>query len=112
MPRWRSDLSDLRGHDDATSGDLASRNAATPPTVIGEGWTAVVVFPDVSLPDSDETGVIDTLLGSASRVSGPYSSGRLLETDLVSALLLDDGRLLLGAVTPDVLEQAAGGLDP
>ncbi|HET6729583.1 MAG TPA: hypothetical protein VFG96_09195 [Jiangellaceae bacterium] len=106
------DLSDLRKHGDAKSSDLASPNlAATPPTVIGEGWTAVVVFPDVSLPDSDETGVIDALLGSASRVSGPYGSGRLLETDLVSALLLDDGRLLLGAVTPDVLEQAAGGLD-
>jgi outer membrane lipoprotein-sorting protein len=106
------DLSDLRKHEDAKSGDLASPNlAVTPPTVIGEGWTAVVVFPDVSLPNSDETGVMDALLGSASRVNGPYGSGRLLETDLVSALLLDDGRLLLGAVTPEVLEQAAGGLD-
>jgi outer membrane lipoprotein-sorting protein len=106
------DLSDLRRHDDAKSGDLTSPHpAATPPTVIGEGWTSVIVIPDVSLPGSDETGVIDALLGSASRVSGPYGSGRLLETGLVSALLLDDGRLLLGAVTPEVLEQAAGGLD-
>jgi hypothetical protein len=106
------DLSDLRRHDDAKPGDLTSPHlAATPPTVLGEGWTSVVVIPDVSLPDSDETGVLDALLGSASRVSGPYGSGRLLETDLVSALLLDDGRLLLGAVTPEVLEQAAGGPD-
>jgi hypothetical protein len=105
------DLADLRGHDDAKTGDLGTRNAASRPTVIGEGWTSVVVIPDVTLPDSDETGLLEALLGSASRVSGPYGSGRLLETELVSALLLDDGRLLVGAVTPEVLEQAAGGLD-
>lgn len=106
------DLSDLRGHDDAKTGDLSTRNTAvTPPTVIGEGWTSVVVIPDVTMPDSDETGLVEALLGSASRVSGPYGSGRLLETELVSALLLDDGRLLVGAVTSDVLEQAAEGLD-
>ena len=105
------DLADLRGHDDAKTGDLSTRNAALRPTVIGEGWTSVVMIPDVTLPDSDETGLLEALLGSASMVSGPYGSGRLLETELVSALLLDDGRLLVGAVTPEVLEQAAGGLD-
>jgi hypothetical protein len=30
----------------------------------------------------------------------------------VSALLLDDGRLLVGAVTPEVLERAAGSVAP
>lgn len=103
------DLSDLNGRDNPKTGG-PRRLAETPPTIIGEGWTSVVVVSDVSLPDSDETGVLDALLGSASTVSGPYGSGRLLETDLVSALLLDDGRLLVGAVAPEVLEQAAGGL--
>jgi hypothetical protein len=49
-------------------------------------------------------------LGGASAVSGPYGSGRLLETELLSVLLLDDGRLLVGAVEPDVLTEVAAGL--
>jgi outer membrane lipoprotein-sorting protein len=76
-------------------------------TVVGEAWTAVLVVPDVILPPSDEDGVLDAVLGGASQVSGPYGSGRLLETELVSVLLLDDGRLLAGAVEPDVLFDAA-----
>jgi hypothetical protein len=40
-------------------------------------------------------------------VSGAFGSGQLLRTALVSVLLLDDGRLLVGAVTPATLEQAA-----
>jgi hypothetical protein len=51
--------------------------------------------------------VLDALLASTSEVSGPYGSGRLLETELVSVLLLDDGRLLVGAVEPEVLFDAA-----
>lgn len=105
------DLSGLRGDHDAMSGDEKSPVEASPPTVLGDGWTSVAVISDVSLPESEETGVLDALLGSASTVSGSYGSGRLLETDLLSALLLDDGRLLVGAVTPEVLEQAAEGLD-
>ena len=40
-------------------------------------------------------------------VSGACGSGHLLRTKLVSVLLIDDGRLLVGAVAPAVLEQAA-----
>lgn len=82
------------------------------PTVVGEGWTAVLVIPDVTLPAADEDGVLDALLSGTSEVSGPYGSGRLLETELVSALLLDDGRLLVGAVEPEVLTDAAAGTAP
>jgi hypothetical protein len=80
------------------------------PTIVGEGWTSVLVVSGVSLPESDETGLLDAVLGSTTTVTGPYGSGRLLETALVSALLLDDGRLLVGAVTPEVLERAAGSV--
>lgn len=79
------------------------------PTVVGEKWTAVLVVPDVTLPTADEDGVLEALLGGTSEVSGPYGSGRLLETELVSVLLLDDGRLLAGAVEPSVLFDAAAG---
>jgi hypothetical protein len=51
--------------------------------------------------------LLTTLLRSATRVSGDYGTGRVLRTALVSVLLLDDGRVFVGAVTPATLEQAA-----
>jgi outer membrane lipoprotein-sorting protein len=89
--------------------DVDGQGARQRPTVVGAGWTAVLVVPDVTLPAADEDGVLDAVLGATSEVSGPYGSGRLLETELVSVLLLDDGRLLAGAVEPDVLFDAAAG---
>jgi hypothetical protein len=47
------------------------------------------------------------LLKAATPVSGSYGSGHLIETSLLTVLLLDDGRVFAGAVTPAVLEQAA-----
>jgi len=44
---------------------------------------------------------------SLQRVSGDWGSGRLLTSRLVSALITDDGRLLVGAVPPQLLYQAA-----
>ncbi len=77
------------------------------PTVIGTGWTAVVSVPGVQLGSSSSNEQLSTLLRSADRVSGAWGSGRILRTALVTALLTDDGRLYVGAVTPAVLEQAA-----
>lgn len=55
-----------------------------------------------------DTGAITgALLQSATRVSGPWGSGRLLRTSLLSVLITNHGRILIGAVTPDVLYQAA-----
>jgi hypothetical protein len=51
--------------------------------------------------------LLSTLLRSATRVSGDYGTGRVLRTALVSVLLLDDGRVFVGAVTPATLEQVA-----
>ena len=86
------------------------------PTVIGKGWLAVAVNPAGGLGmgglaagnAGDLAGrELNALLGSASRVHGTWGNGRLLRTKLLSALLTDDGRLLIGAVTPDVLYSAA-----
>lgn len=78
------------------------------PTVVGENWTSVLVVPDVDPRDTDaDSGMLDALLSSGTRVSGEYGSGTLFETALVSALWLDDGTLLVGAVTPAALEEAA-----
>ena len=86
------------------------------PTVLGSGWTSVAVLQGAAgRPDSasatgeSNDGQLAALLQAAEPVSGSYGTGRLLRTALVSALLLDDGRMLVGAVTPEVLEAAATG---
>ena len=71
---------------------------ATPkPTVVGDGWDAVAVIP-AGTPLSDP--LLDQL---TTKVDG----GRVLETSLVSVLLADDGRVLVGAVTPQTLQAVA-----
>ena len=51
--------------------------------------------------------ILGAVLQSAERVSGPWGSGRLLRTSLLSVLVTSQGRILIGAVTPGVLYQAA-----
>ncbi|GAA3068294.1 membrane protein [Streptosporangium carneum] len=105
---------------------------------VGEGWTSVAVLPfsekDLKAGLSqgrgggqsdgqgsgqgggqgdgrggqDANAIVDALLKSAKPVSGAWGNGRVVQTKLVSALLTDDGRLLVGAVTPEKLAEAAG----
>ncbi|WP_229803540.1 LolA family protein [Planobispora rosea] len=93
---------------------------------VGEGWTTVAVMPfseqDLrgQVPgqgagrqgqggQEDASGAAaDALLEAATPVSGPWGSGKVVRTKLVSALLTDDGRLLVGAVTPEKLVEVAG----
>lgn len=71
------------------------------PKKIGQGWTTVV---QLSLPtNATKNGTADSLI----RAMTPVQGGRVLQTKLFSVLLTDDGRLFAGAVTPDVLTQAA-----
>ncbi|MER6951312.1 DUF2092 domain-containing protein [Nonomuraea sp. NPDC000554] len=105
-----------------------ARKAAADMKVVGEGWTSVAVF-KASLADltakpsqpgqkaengpqfgegGDPSAMIDTVLKSATPVSGTWGSGKLIQTKLVTALLTDDGRLLVGAVTPEEITKAAG----
>ncbi|MGH8794663.1 MAG: LolA family protein [Stackebrandtia sp.] len=89
--------------------------------VVGEGWSSVMVtefdldkFLESSREAEDsrqEHGVdldAETLLEQFPEVSGEWGSGRLISTTLVNALLVDDGRLLVGAVTPERLYEVAG----
>ena len=71
------------------------------PKVLGFGWTSVL-----ELPDAATSGLGGGLLRDATSPVG--SSGeRLLHTTLVNALLLPDGRVFVGAVTPSALEHLA-----
>jgi hypothetical protein len=79
--------------------------------VVGKGWTAVLVKHDVSRAQVRQAiggdQVATAVLNGFEPVQGAYGSGRLLRTNLLSVLWLNDGRLLLGAVEPGVLERAA-----
>ncbi len=98
------------------------------PTVVGEGWASVVVLRDAAgatdaiaaggAPagpggageDAENQELAGALLGAFQPVQGEYGSGQVFSTSLVSVLALEDGRVLIGAVAPEVLERAA--LDP
>jgi hypothetical protein len=82
------------------------------PTVVGTGWTSILVTKLSSSLDSSTAGAdgqqITGLLNSLPKISGTWGSGRVLKSALFSALLTDDGRVLVGAVAPEKLYEAAG----
>ncbi|MGH8793697.1 MAG: LolA family protein [Stackebrandtia sp.] len=50
-----------------------------------------------------DEAAIDQALANLEPVSGDWGSGKLLSTDLFSALLTDDGQLAVGSVAPEAL---------
>ncbi len=96
---------------EATPDDLpADATEQQAPTMVGAGWTAVLVTdaPDLTASNED-TSEVDAILGALPRVSGSWGSGWLLESALFSLLVTDDGRLLVGAVDADRLFEVASG---
>src|ERR1700759_3130950 len=105
------------GSDSGHSKQAPARDAS----VIGKDWLAVADLPSSVLSgatsakhqptgsglsgDSDQ--VISALLKSATPVSGSWGSGRLIKTSLISVLMTSNGRVFVGAVTPQVLYSAA-----
>ncbi|MDO8106947.1 hypothetical protein Q6348_07020 [Isoptericola sp. b441] len=92
-------------------GAQSDRPGAPTVRAVGQGWVSVLVLSGLpsaaSAPSGDLTGLaswVDTL----PRTSGPWGSGRVLSSNLLSALLTDDGRVLVGAVDVATLEAAAG----
>ncbi len=70
-------------------------------TTVGTGWTSVLVLPAGSNPLGSDT-MLDKLTTTLP------NGDKLLRTALLNALITKDGRVLVGAVSPAVLEQAAG----
>jgi outer membrane lipoprotein-sorting protein len=77
---------------------------AAPGTVVGTGWTRVAVLPGPARTD----GALKVFLDRLPTVSGSWGSGKLLRSALFSALVTDDGRVLVGPVAPELLYSAAG----
>lgn len=70
------------------------------PAVLGTGWSTVVALPGVELPEQAAAMV--------AQLSQPVEGGRVVRSSLLSVLLLDDGRMLAGAVPPVTLLELAG----
>ncbi|AVT37998.1 sigma-E factor regulatory protein RseB domain-containing protein [Plantactinospora sp. BB1] len=89
------------------------------PTVVGTGWTSVLVAEVPQLAgftqgqsggtrsEGSEAGLLRGLLGGLPEVGGEWGSGRLVTGKLFTALLTDDGRVLVGAVKPERLYEVA-----
>jgi outer membrane lipoprotein-sorting protein len=115
----------------------AQRQAASQVQVVGKDWLSVAVFPSSVLSEvtggsmggsagqvaqsavpggpagggSGETAaVLHSLVAAATPVHGAWGSGQLLHTSLISMLITSNGHVLIGAVRPAVLENAAAQL--
>jgi outer membrane lipoprotein-sorting protein len=105
---------DKRAKPDGMPGAVPPKAGASEPTVVGKGWTSIFV---TKLPsgaasstgaEAKEAPQLAGVLDSLPKVSGAWGSGRLLKGSLFSALLTDDGRVLVGAVAPEKLYEAVG----
>ncbi len=98
---------------DKSNEDRTDKARGEKPTVVGEGWTTVVVG---KLPkDQGSTGAdqgegpdLQSYLAQLPKVSGSWGSGRLLAGTAFSVVITDDGRVAAGAVGPDLLYDALG----
>jgi len=115
----------------------AQRQAASQVQVIGKDWLSVAVFPSSVLSEvtggsmsgaagqmaqsavpggqpgsgnGETAAVLHTLIAAATPVHGAWGSGQLLHTSLMSMLITSNGHVLIGAVKPAVLENAAAQL--
>ncbi|MFF0226028.1 outer membrane lipoprotein carrier protein LolA [Streptomyces sp. NPDC004629] len=79
--------------------------------VLGEGWNAIATFDTGEkggLPSGSAGGDLGGFLGSlGDQVSGKFGKGTVFSTRLVNALITDDGKVYVGAVTKDALVKAA-----
>ncbi|MFJ3665706.1 outer membrane lipoprotein carrier protein LolA [Streptomyces sp. NPDC090106] len=80
--------------------------------VIGDGWDSIATFDTggEGVPSGSETGggalggFIDSL---GDKVTGKFGTGTVFKTRLINALVTDDGKVYVGAVTKDALVKAA-----
>ncbi|MCX4857865.1 LolA family protein [Streptomyces canus] len=79
--------------------------------VIGDGWDSIAAFdtggqgvPSGSEVGGDVGGFLDSL---GDKVSGTFGEGTVFKTRLINALITDDGKVYVGAVTKDALVKAA-----
>lgn len=105
--------------DDSDKSGSKRKKDKSEPTVVGEGWTSVVVakLPDQAKSSGSTSGnqsrdqgeaELQAYLNQLPKVSGSWGSGRLLAGTAFSLVITDDGRVAVGAVSPDLLYAALG----
>ncbi|MFJ7266309.1 outer membrane lipoprotein carrier protein LolA [Streptomyces sp. NPDC099050] len=88
------------------------------PTVLGEGWTSIARIEtgatntlkgldDAAKDENAPKGAAQFLDSLGEKVSGKFGEGRVLKTRVVNALITDDGKVYVGAVTKAELVKAA-----
>jgi hypothetical protein len=113
--------------DTASTKESGATNAELPgaePTVVGEGWSSVVILdlPADALANfaedgsraqaegpmgrDDGAGTALALIEALPAESGAWGTGRVLRGTLFSVILTDDGRVAVGAVSPEALGAA------
>ncbi|MDF0370678.1 MULTISPECIES: LolA family protein [Streptomyces] len=102
------------GAADSTKKDLSALEDFQGLNVIGKGWSAVA---EIALPggaglpaqgSGDMPAQAQQFLDAlGDKVTGDFGSGTVFKTRLVNALLTDDGKVYVGAVTKDALVKAA-----
>jgi outer membrane lipoprotein-sorting protein len=100
------------GHPGTSDDDLAEDlGGPAGLNVLGEGWTSVATFDTggEGMPSGSEAGDdLGGFLGSfGDKVTGKFGSGTVFSTRLINALMTDDGKVYVGAVTKDALVKAA-----
>ncbi|MEV6512702.1 DUF2092 domain-containing protein [Streptomyces sp. NPDC051642] len=98
------------GKNDKTDKGLGK--GADDPTVIGKGWNSIATFdtggqgvPSGSSSGGGDLGGFLSSLGD--QVKGSFGSGTVYSTRLINALVTDDGKVYVGAVTKSALVKAA-----
>ncbi|MER7760807.1 sigma-E factor regulatory protein RseB domain-containing protein [Streptomyces sp. NPDC097619] len=85
--------------------------------VLGEGWATIARIDAGQGIDLDEAAKAEGAPKEAGqfldalgdKVSGKFGSGRVFSTRVINALVTDDGKVYVGAVTKDALVKAADG---
>jgi outer membrane lipoprotein-sorting protein len=106
------------------SGATDAELPGSEPTVVGEGWSTVVIadLPADGLANlaedgsraqaegpmgrGDGAGTALALIEALPAESGAWGTGRVLRGTLFSVILTDDGRVAVGAVSPEALGAA------
>ncbi|MEV0416042.1 DUF2092 domain-containing protein [Streptomyces sp. NPDC050448] len=100
---------------DALTGGAGGKGGKGDMKVLGEGWSTIAridtgagkglkdIENDKNAP-KEAKQFLDSLGG---KVTGTFGEGRVFKTRLVNALITDDGKVYVGAVTKDALVQAA-----
>ncbi|MCX5397597.1 DUF2092 domain-containing protein [Streptomyces sp. NBC_00102] len=106
LPGGLGDLGGL-GEPDGTDGTDAGGSAGNTKT-LGEGWTTILraeVPGGEGLTSAKESSSLLDAFGD--KATGKFGSGTVFSTRLVNALITDQGKVYVGAVTRDALVRAA-----